>query len=220
MSQAQFLEKPIELKDQLVDYATNNLIYRQDRFIFTEHLLLVFNEISIKNNILKPIDKGFFIRQLCKTLRTMDIEEKPIHAPIRIDTARGIATKTFTKHNGFSPKILLNFDWFDPNVSKSCIPGNELLDTFLLKQTRIVKQPSQYLYSEFPHGDILTVKGAEALIDRYVNMNFHEENYNHPKNIFQVGVGTLKHAVDGSKKEDIIIKQNEKIIELLLKKKN
>lgn len=206
---------------ELEPFLDKYLIWRPQRYVFTEHPYLCYIE---EKNIEKRFDKARFMQAVMQCLRNNRgrICSMPSNATIYSpDTARGISPDTFSYDHGFSSRALMHFDWVDPKISKYCIDGpgfmNKYLETRFGKTLRRAKSKPLYFLDELEADDIFTEDGAKNILSLYKEMRPEIENYGHNNNMMHVLAGilhfNLKLIEDNRllhKKLDDYLKKNKK----------
>lgn len=182
-------------EEYLIPFAEKFLIWRPQRYVFTEHAYLCYIE---EYNIEKRFDKARFMSALMTCLRQNrgKICSIPENASINSpDTARGVSPDAFAQDNGYSSRALMHFDWANPKQSKYCVDGPGFMNTYLEtrygKKLRRAKSKPLYFLDELNLEGVFTEEGAQALLSLYKEMRPDIENYGHNNNIIHVLAGLL-----------------------------
>lgn len=182
-------------EENLAPFLDKFLIWRPQRYVFTEHPYLCFIEY---NSIEKRFDKARFMQAVMQCLRNNRglICSMPSNATIASpETARGISPDTFSWENGFSSRALMHFDWVDPKSSKYCVDGpgfmNQYLEARFGKTLRRAKSKPLYFLDEVDSNSIFTEAGAKEVLSLYKEMQPGTENYAHNNNMMHILAGVL-----------------------------
>lgn len=182
-------------EEYLKPFLGTHLVWRRERYIFTEHIYCLFIE---QHSIEKRLDKARFMQAVMQCLRKNcgQLCSIPSKASISSpDTARGISPDTFAIDNGYSSRALMHFDWVDPKKSKYCVGGpefmNKYLETHFGKILRRAKSKPLYFLDETDHTSIFTEEGAKNVLSLYKEMRPDIENFGHNNNMMHVLAGVL-----------------------------
>lgn len=203
-------------EEYIIPFAEKYLIWRPQRYVFTEYPYLCYIE---EYNIEKRLDKARFMSALMTCLRKNrgKICSIPENATISSpDTARGVSPDTFAYDNGYTSRALMHFDWVDPKQSKYCVdsPGfmNKYLETRFGKTLRRAKSKPLYFLDEVDLNSIFTEKGAENLLNLYKEMRPDIENYGHNNNMMHVLAGILHYNLQLMKDNRLLHKKLDDIL--------
>lgn len=200
---------------ELAVFADKYLIWRPQRYVFTEHPYLCYIE---EKKIETHLNKARFIQALMLCLRNNrgKICSIPADAIIRSpDIARGISPDTFAYDNGYSSRALMDFDWVNPKLSKFCVDGPGFMNTYLStrygKTTRRNKSKPLYFLDESDLHSIFTEFGANDLLSLYKSMKPDNENYGHNNNMMHFLAGILHYNLQ-LLKENAILRENDRLL--------